>query len=82
MAYADDSDSTTSVHLGGQVEDYLELLKPRVMQLVVFTGVVGMLVAPGGINPVIGFIAILCIAVGAGPRARLTCGTMPTSTPS
>nr|WP_245958386.1 heme o synthase [Pelagibacterium sediminicola] len=55
----------------GQVEDYLALLKPRVMSLVVFTGFVGMLVAPGTIHPVIGFIAILSIAIGAGASGAL-----------
>src|SRR5215470_5885971 len=48
------------------VEDYLALLKPRVMSLVVFTGFVGMLVAPGHLHPVLGFTALLCIAIGAG----------------
>ena len=71
MAYLDDSTRTISAQLGGRVEDYLELLKPRVMQLVVFTAFVGMLVAPGGINPVIGFVAILCIAIGAGGSGAL-----------
>ncbi|MEA2771916.1 MAG: heme o synthase, partial [Acetobacteraceae bacterium] len=42
------------------------LLKPRVMTLVVFTGAVGLLVAPGHLNPVLGFTAILCITVAAG----------------
>ncbi|ODT83403.1 MAG: protoheme IX farnesyltransferase [Pelagibacterium sp. SCN 64-44] len=56
---------------GARVEDYLALLKPRVMSLVVFTALVGMLVAPGGINPVIGFIAIACIAIGAGASGAL-----------
>ncbi len=51
--------------------DYLALLKPRVMSLVVFTALVGMLVAPGGINPVVGFAAILFIAVGAGASGAL-----------
>ena len=55
----------------GRVEDYLALLKPRVMSLVVFTGFVGMLVAPGTIHPVIGFIAILSIAIGAGASGAL-----------
>ena len=45
--------------------DYLELLKPRVMSLVVFTALTGMMVAPGHINPVTGFISLLAIAVGA-----------------
>jgi heme o synthase len=51
--------------------DYFELLKPRVMSLVVFTAFAGLLLAPGTINPVIGFIAILCIAVGAGASGAL-----------
>ena len=42
--------------------DYFELLKPRVMSLVVFTALAGLVLAPGHINPFIGFIAILCIA--------------------
>ncbi|MBN9335484.1 heme o synthase [Devosia sp.] len=54
-----------------RVEDYLELLKPRVMSLVVFTALVGMLVAPGGINPVIGLIAIVSIALGGGASGAL-----------
>jgi protoheme IX farnesyltransferase len=52
-------------------KDYFELLKPRVMSLVIFTGFAGLVVAPGHINPVIGFIAILCIAVGAGASGAL-----------
>jgi heme o synthase len=51
--------------------DYFELLKPRVMSLVVFTAFAGLIVAPGHINPVIGIIAILCIAVGAGASGAL-----------
>ncbi len=54
-----------------RVGDYLALLKPNVMQLVVFTAIVGLLVAPGGINPIIGFIAIVCIAIGAGASGAL-----------
>src|SRR4026207_400149 len=56
--------------LGG-VEDYTALLKPRVMSLVVFTALVGLLVAPGHIHPVIGFAALLCIAIGAGASGAL-----------
>ena len=52
-------------------KDYFELLKPRVMSLVIFTAFAGLVVAPGHINPVIGFIAILCIAVGAGASGAL-----------
>jgi heme o synthase len=46
--------------------DFYSLLKPRVMTLVVFSGLCGLLAAPGHIHPLIGFIAVLCIAVGAG----------------
>lgn len=46
--------------------DYLALLKPGVMSLVVFTGAVGMMVAPGHIHPVLGVMAVLCIALSAG----------------
>jgi len=53
------------------VSDYLALMKPRVMSLVVFTALVGLMVAPGHVHPVIGFTAILCIAVGAGASAAL-----------
>lgn len=51
--------------------DYVALLKPRVMSLVVFTALVGLLVAPGGINPVVGFSAILFIAIGGGASGAL-----------
>ena len=51
--------------------DFWSLTKPRVMSLVIFTGLCGLLAAPGGINPVIGFTAILCIALGAGGAAAL-----------
>jgi heme O synthase-like polyprenyltransferase len=54
-----------------QMGDYYALMKPRVMQLVVFTALVGLLVAPTGVNPFIGFVAILCIAVGAGASGAL-----------
>lgn len=53
------------------VVDHLVLLKPRVMSLVVFTGLAGIIVAPGGINPVVAFTALLCIAVGAGASGAL-----------
>ncbi|SDF01884.1 protoheme IX farnesyltransferase [Celeribacter baekdonensis] len=51
--------------------DYFALLKPRVMSLVVFTAFAGMIVAPGGIHPFIGFFAILCIAIGGGASGAL-----------
>jgi protoheme IX farnesyltransferase len=51
--------------------DYFALLKPRVMTLVVFTGLAGMVVAPGYLHPVLGAIAVLCIAVGAGAAGAI-----------
>jgi protoheme IX farnesyltransferase len=54
-----------------QFGDYIELLKPRVMRLVVFTALVGMVAAPGGIHPVIGLASLVCIAVGAGAAGAL-----------
>ncbi|MCM2395091.1 heme o synthase [Rhizobium sp. S95] len=51
--------------------DFFALLKPRVMSLVVFTAFAGLVLAPGHINPVLGAIAILCIAVGAGASGSL-----------
>src|SRR5258707_13770940 len=57
------------------VGDYMALMKPRVMSLVVFTALVSVMIAPGHVHPVIGFTALLCIAVGAGaaggPNIRL-----------
>ncbi len=52
-------------------KDYFALLKPRVMSLVVFTALAGMLMAPNPIHPVIGFAALLAIAVGAGASGAL-----------
>lgn len=51
--------------------DFFSLMKPRVMSLVVFTAFVGMILAPGSINPFLGFVAILAIAVGAGASGAL-----------
>ncbi|WP_454917624.1 heme o synthase [Xanthobacter sediminis] len=51
--------------------DYLALLKPRVMSLVVFTALAGLLRAPGDLHPLLGFVALLCIAVGAGAAGAL-----------
>ena len=54
-----------------QLGDYFALLKPRVMQLVVFTALVGMLAAPVSVHPVVGFASILFIAIGAGASGAL-----------
>jgi heme o synthase len=53
------------------VGDYLELMKPRVMSLAVFTALVGLLIAPIHLHPVIAFTALICIAVGAGAAGAL-----------
>jgi protoheme IX farnesyltransferase len=53
------------------VGDYFDLMKPRVMSLVVFTVLVGLVVAPGHLHPVLAFTALLCIAVGAGAAGAL-----------
>jgi protoheme IX farnesyltransferase len=71
VAFVDDSKGYVTAAGGARVEDYFALLKPRVMSLVVFTAIIGLLLAPGGINPVVGFIAILCIAIGAGGSGAL-----------
>jgi protoheme IX farnesyltransferase len=53
------------------VGDFFALLKPRVMSLVVFTGLVGIVVAPGDVHPLTAFTALLCIAIGAGASGAL-----------
>jgi len=55
----------------GQVGDYLALLKPRVMSLVVFTGFAGLIAAPGTLHPLLSAVAVLCIAVGAGAAGAI-----------
>jgi heme o synthase len=58
---------TTTADLG----DFLALMKPRVMLLVVFTALVGLLTAPGHVDPLVGAVAVLCIAGGAGAAGAL-----------
>src|SRR6202011_3877092 len=53
------------------VADYVALLKPRVMSLVIFTALVGLMMAPGHVHPILAFTSILCIAVGAGASGAL-----------
>ncbi len=53
------------------VGDYIELLKPRVMSLVIFSGLAGLVIAPGTIHPLIAFVALLCIALSAGGAAAI-----------
>lgn len=63
--------ATPAVTMPAEWRDFYALTKPRVMSLVVFTGLCGLLAAPGSIHPIIGFTAILCIALGAGGAAAL-----------
>jgi protoheme IX farnesyltransferase len=70
------SDTETATPLAAQpsmasVGDYIALMKPRVMSLVVFTALVGYVVAPAQVHPVLGFTALLCIAIGAGASGAL-----------
>src|SRR5947207_14849841 len=58
-------------YAGATVGDYLQILKPRVMSLVVFTGFVGLVLAPGHLHPVLAAVAVLCIAVGAGASGAI-----------
>jgi heme o synthase len=53
------------------IGDYVALTKPRVMSLVLFTALVGLMVAPGGIDPFAGLVALVCIAAGAGAAGAL-----------
>ena len=64
---------TTHIEAGHEPQfgDFVELLKPRVMSLVVFTALVGLLVAPIGLHPVVAFTAILFIALGGGASGAL-----------
>ncbi|MCU7611803.1 heme o synthase [Anaplasma capra] len=53
------------------VYDYVQLLKPRIMCLVVFTAITGMLIAPEAIHPLIGLVSIACISLGSGAAGAL-----------
>ena len=71
MSIVDDH-TTLAPHISeATVGDYLALLKPRVMSLVIFTALVGIVMAPGHMHPVMAFTALLCIAVGAGASGAL-----------
>ncbi|PZR90487.1 MAG: protoheme IX farnesyltransferase [Stutzerimonas stutzeri] len=68
ITQADDSAALSST---GEAQDFFALLKPRVMFLVIVTALGGMVAAPGTVNPVIGFAALLAISVGAGASGCL-----------
>ena len=71
-AGAKSSDSTNLLSAPeAQIKDYISLLKPRVMSLVVFTASVGIYLAPGEINPFVAFIAILCISFASGASGAI-----------
>ena len=57
--------------VGGSIGDFVALMKPRVMSLVVFTALVGMMLAPEQPHPALAVIALICIAVGAGASGAL-----------
>ncbi len=63
--------ATRDIMMPAEWRDFWALTKPRVMSLVVFTALCGLLAAPGDIHPVIGFTAILCLALGAGACGAL-----------
>ncbi len=69
MSFATDT-SVDTAYLAGPSE-YLSLMKPRVMSLVVLTALAGMLSAPGHLNPIVGFGALTAIAIGAGASGAL-----------
>jgi heme o synthase len=56
---------------GARLSDFLQLLKPRVMSLVVFSGLAGLMAAPGHLHPLLAAVAVLCIAVGAGASGAI-----------
>ena len=71
MAFVDDSKSYVTAGGGARVEDYFALLKPRVMSLVIFTALTGMVIAPGHLHPLLAVASLLAIAVGAGAAGAL-----------
>ncbi len=64
-------ESTSPLIIESSVKDFITLMKPGVLSLVVFTGAVGLLMAPGEIHPLLGAIAIFCIALGSGAGGAL-----------
>ncbi|HYJ58047.1 MAG TPA: heme o synthase [Methyloceanibacter sp.] len=62
---------TVEADTGGDVADYVALTKPRVMFLVVFTALAGLVAAPGAMHPVLAIAALICIAAGAGASGAL-----------
>jgi protoheme IX farnesyltransferase len=71
IGIANEAAAATTVGEGASVGDFIALMKPRVMSLVVFSGFAGLFVAPGEIHPVIAAVAVLCIAVAAGASGAI-----------
>ena len=71
MTVVDDTQTALVDDGGADIEDFAALLKPRVMSLVVFTALVGMVASHGALNPVLASIALLSIAIGAGAAGAL-----------
>jgi hypothetical protein len=71
IAYRADASAATAALPAAEPRDYVALLKPRVMSLVVFTGFAGLVVAPGDLHWLLGAVAVLCIAVGAGAAGAI-----------
>ena len=65
------TDAAEKPTVAAEPTDYVQLLKPRVMSLVVFTALTGLVVAPGEMNPLLAAISVLCIALGAGAAGAL-----------
>ncbi|MBL4810970.1 MAG: protoheme IX farnesyltransferase [Rhodobacteraceae bacterium] len=71
-ATINDTDTGSNADFGdASLGDYFALLKPRVMSLVVFTALVGLLAAPVPVHPYIAFVSVLCIAIGGGASGAL-----------
>lgn len=71
MNIATHPSQSNNVRYNNTVSDYITLLKPRVMSLVVFSGIAGLVAAPGYIHPFLGLIAIICLAIGAGSAGAI-----------
>jgi protoheme IX farnesyltransferase len=72
LSVVDNTSIELSPHISeAEVSDFIALLKPRVMSLVIFTALVGIVLAPGHVHPVIALTSLICIAVGAGASGAL-----------
>ncbi|RAI03097.1 protoheme IX farnesyltransferase [Acuticoccus sediminis] len=69
-----DGDTLDLVDLGSTPRDFIDLLKPRVMSLVVFTAFAGIILAPGQLHPILAAVSLLAIALGAGASGALNMG--------